>query len=68
MLKTLTVISDVTATKLSGDDNSCIYRVTFNVNSLDPTPFKNGENVYDMTISVNEKYEAKITSFSEVIE
>lgn len=68
MLKTLTVISDVTATKLSGDDNSCIYRVTFNLNSLDPTPFKSGENVYDMTISVNEKYEAKITSFSEVIE
>lgn len=68
MLKTLTVFSDVTATKLSGDDNSCIYRVAFNVHSLDPTPFKNGENVYDMTISVNEKYEAKITSFSEVIE
>lgn len=68
MLKTLTVISDVTATKLSGDDNSCIYRVTFNINSLDPTPFKNGENVYNMTISVNEKYEAKITSFLDVTE
>lgn len=68
MLKTLTIISDVTSAKLSEDDNSCIYRVTFNVNSLDPTPFKNGENVYNMTISANEKYEAKITSFSEVQE
>ncbi len=68
ILKVLTLISDTYVTKLSENDNSCIYRVTFNVNSLDPAPFKNGENVYDMTISVNEKYEAKITSFSEVQE
>lgn len=66
IFKNLTVISDTKYVKISGDGTSCIYKLSFNVNSFDPAPFKNGGNVYEVVISENENGETKITSVTEV--
>lgn len=66
IFKNLTVISDTKYVKISGDGTSCIYKLSFNVNSFDPATFKNGGNVYEVVISENENGETKITSVTEV--
>lgn len=66
IFKNLTVISDTKYVKISGDRTGAIYKLSFNVNSFDPAPFKNGGNVYEVVISENENGETKITSVTEV--
>lgn len=66
IFKNLTVISDTKYVKIGGDGTSCTYKLSFNVNSFDPAPFKNGGNVYEVVISENENGETKITSVTEV--
>lgn len=66
IFKNLTVISDTKYVKIGGDGTSCTYKLSFNVNSFDPAPFKNGGNVYEVVISENENRETKITSVTEV--
>lgn len=62
IFKKLTVVSDTKYVKISGDGTGSTYRLSFNVNSFDPAPFKNGDNVYEAVISENENGETKITS------
>ncbi len=66
IFKELTVVSDIKYVKISGDETSCIFKFSFNVNSFDPAPFRNGGNAYEVTISENENGETKITSIKEV--
>ena len=65
IFKNLTVISDTKYVKISGDRTGAAYKLSFNVNSFDPAPFRNGDNVYEVVISENENGYTKITSFSE---
>ena len=66
IFKELTVVSDIKYVKISGDETSCIFKFSFNVNSFDPAPFRNGDNVYEVVISENENGETKITSVAEM--
>lgn len=66
IFKNLTVISDTKYVKISGDRTGAIYKLSFNVNSFDPAPFRNGDNIYEVVISENENGETKITSIKEV--
>lgn len=66
IFKELTVVSDIKYVKISGDETSCIFKFSFNVNSFDPAPFRNGDNIYEVVISENENGETKITSIKEV--
>lgn len=66
IFKGLTVITDAKYVKIAEDKTSCTYKISFNVNSFSPEPFKNGDNVYEIIISQNEKGETKITSFNEI--
>ena len=50
---------------MSGDRTGAAYKLSFNVNSFDPAPFRNGDNIYEVVISENENGDTKITSFSE---
>lgn len=65
IFKSLSVISDVNYVKIGEDETSRTYKLSFNSNSLDPAPFKNGENVYEIVISENEDGEVRITSIVE---
>ncbi|MGN0600737.1 MAG: M56 family metallopeptidase [Oscillospiraceae bacterium] len=65
IFKTLSVISDVNYVKIGEDETSRTYKLSFSVNSLDPSPFKNGDNIYQMVISENEDGEVRITSIVE---
>lgn len=65
IFKTLSVISDVNYVKIGEDETSRTYKLSFNANSLDPSPFKNGENVYEVVISENEDGKVMITSIVE---
>ncbi|MGN1134979.1 MAG: M56 family metallopeptidase [Oscillospiraceae bacterium] len=66
IFKTVSVISDVKYVKIGEDETSRSYKLSFSVNSLDPAPFKNGENIYEMVISKNEDGEVRIASIVEV--
>ncbi|MGN0604510.1 MAG: M56 family metallopeptidase [Oscillospiraceae bacterium] len=66
IFKTVSVISDVNYVKIGEDETSRTYKLSFNAESLDPVPFKNGENLYEMVISENEDGEVRITSIVEV--
>lgn len=66
IFKTLSIISDVNYVKIGEDETSRTYKLSFNANSLDPAPFKNGENLYEIVISENEDGEIWITSIVEV--
>lgn len=66
IFKTVSVISDVNYVKIGEDETSRTYKLSFNAESLDPAPFKNGENLYEMVISENEDGEVRITSIVEV--
>lgn len=66
IFKTVSVISDVNYVKIGEDETSRAYKLSFNAESLDPAPFKNGENLYEMVISENEDGEVRITSIVEV--
>lgn len=66
IFKKLTVVSDAKYVKISSDETSVTYKLSFNVNSFDPAPFKNGDNVYEVVISENENGETKITSIVEI--
>lgn len=65
IFKNLTVVSDTKYVKISGDRTGAIYKLSFNVNSFDPAPFRNGGNIYEVVISENENGDTKITSFTE---
>ena len=66
IFKELTVVSDIKYVKISGNETSCIFKFSFNVNSFDPAPFRNGDNIYEVVISENENGETKITSVTEM--
>lgn len=66
IFKNLTVISDAKYVKISGDRTGAAYKLSFNVNSFDPAPFRNGDNVYEVVISENENGDTKITSVTEM--
>lgn len=66
IFKNLTVISDTKYVKISGDRTGAAYKLSFNVNSFDPAPFRNGDNIYEVVISENENGDTKITSVTEM--
>lgn len=66
IFKNLTVVSDTKYVKISGDRTGAAYKLSFNVNSFDPAPFRNGDNIYEVAISENENGETKITSVTEM--
>ncbi|MBQ5332674.1 MAG: hypothetical protein J6K92_05395, partial [Oscillospiraceae bacterium] len=65
LFQNVSIISDANYVSM-GDIGGRKYKVSFFVNSLDPAPFKNGENVYEIVVSENDNGETKITSISEV--
>ena len=62
----VSIISDANYVSMGDADGGRKYKVSFFVNSIDPAPFKNGANIYEIVISENENGETKITSISEV--
>lgn len=66
IFQNVSVISDANYVSMGDADGGRKYKVSFFVNSLDPAPFKNGENIYEIVVSENENSETKITSISEV--
>lgn len=66
IFKNLTVISDTKYVKISGDRTGAAYKLSFNVNSFAPAPFRNGDNVYEVVIFENENGDTKITSVTEM--
>lgn len=66
IFKNLTVVSDTKYVRISGDGTGAAYKLSFNVNSFDPAPFRNGGNIYEVVISENENGETKITSVTEM--
>ncbi|MGN0664982.1 MAG: M56 family metallopeptidase [Huintestinicola sp.] len=66
IFQNVSIISDANYVSTGDADGGKKYKVSFFVNSLEPAPFKNGENVYEIVVSEDENGETKITSISEV--
>lgn len=66
IFQNVTIISNANYVSMGDADGGKKYKVSFFVSSLEPAPFKNGENVYEIVVSENENGETKITSISDV--
>lgn len=65
IFRNISLISDANAVMTEDNETSRKYRLSFYVESIDPSPFKNGKNVYEMVISENSSGETRITSLAE---